>query len=71
MKALALRLITSLEKKERVDSCSSMDKGKRLVIDDVDETRDDIDPEDAEYILEEDDLVIIDEIRACYYSKIL
>ena len=37
---------------------------RRLVIDDVDETRDDIDPEDAKYILEEDDLVIVDEIRA-------
>ena len=53
----------SREKRQRVDSCSSMDKGKGPVIDDVDETRDDIDPEDAEYILEEDDLVIIDEIR--------
>ena len=53
----------SREKRQRVDS-SSMDKGKGPVIDDVDETRDDIDPEDAEYILEEDDLVIVDEIRA-------
>ena len=41
-----------------------MDKGKGPVIDDVDEIGDDIDLEDAEYILEEDDLVIIDEIRA-------
>ena len=40
-----------------------MDKGKGSVIDDVDETRNDIDPEDAKYILE-DDLVTVDEIRA-------
>ena len=64
MKALALQLIVSLEKRERVDSCSSMDKGKGPVIDDVGETGDNIDPEDAEYILEENDLVIVDEIRA-------
>jgi len=29
-----------------------------------------IDPQDAEYILEEDDLVIIDDIRAWIYSRI-
>ena len=54
----------SREKRQRVDSCSSMDKGKGPVIDGVDETMDDIDPEDAEYILEEEDLVIVDKIRA-------
>jgi len=53
----------SRAKRQRVDSSSSVDKGKGPAVDD-DETGDDIDPEDAEYMLEEDALVIMGEIRA-------
>ena len=50
--------------RQRIASFSSMDKGKGSVVNDADEIEDDIDPEDAEYILMENDLIIIDEIRA-------
>ena len=64
MKLLTLQLIMSLEKiRQRVDS-SFVNKGKGPAIDDLDETGDNINPEDAEYILKEEDLVIIDEIWA-------
>ena len=48
-----------------------MDKEKGPVVDDMDETVYDIDPEDTEYILTEEDLVITDESRACVIPRIL